>query len=99
MVVALAAWPVLPRPNAVVYQGMVCTACFCEPSPGEITASIRLIRGTFFSVPVPQDSMHIYPISIGVRTSMNVRVLMYARSPPVRCWVGGVVSHQTLATP
>ena len=30
---------------------------------------------------------------------MNMRVLMYARNPPVRCRVGGVVSHQTLAIP
>ena len=36
LAVALAAWPVLPPPTAVVYQGMVRTEFFCESSPGGI---------------------------------------------------------------
>ena len=38
----------------------------------------------------------LYPPSSYVR---NMRVLIYARNPPVRCRVGGVVSRQSLAIP
>ena len=78
----LDAWPVLPPPTAVLYQGMVRTKCFCEPSPGGIPVSWehdRLIRGTFVSVPVQQCAYVSYNyIIIVVLVCMNVRLLMYA---------------------
>ena len=41
----------------------------------------------------------MYHIFIVACTCKNVRVLMCALKPPVRCQVDGVVSHQTFTSP